>query len=356
MKFLALIVSVLIFSSQCNPIIILVHGTFAAGEDWCKPRGEFYKQLERQARKLRHNVIPFTWTGGLSDKDRIQAAESLAKVILSYPDTEKKIIIGHSHGGNVINITSQFLRAAYEPILKPLNNKKKDNLSLSEKIFNALFREKRSGPNKEDLALKILINKTISSISETKLYSTYPGDRRDYLIEAVYLLATPIDQKSYSPDMSIIKNLYNFYSIGDHVQQVLGIYSRLLHNLERTVNFRISIEKTGGIFDDDPSHSEIHNQIVAKWILDIPEALRLKKFNGFENFIPNKNGKIYFNSNGEPYYKIDKKSSEERENKERKRSEDILPKEVTKTLKRIPKMILEGLQFPPIPKKPFHFF
>ena len=109
------------------------------------------------------------------------------------------------------------------------------------------------------------------------------------------------------PDMDVINILFNLYSKGDIVQPVFGFYSRLFPEHDRIANFRVTIEDSG-IFGDDPSHSEMHDPIVAQWILDIPYALKETQTNGFENYNDFHNGKIYFDTQGSPFFKKDKKA------------------------------------------------
>ncbi|MCK4264820.1 alpha/beta hydrolase [Candidatus Babeliales bacterium] len=301
-----------ITKTQC--VIILVHGTFAADEGWCRPGGQFYDELERQANKINQSLVPFTWTGGLSHENRLQGAEALVKVIQSYPKEEKKILIGHSHGGNVIAIASQLL------------NPTKGSSELN-KIKIPL------GNNEEE----------------------FP----EYIIDRAIFLATPIDMEDYKPNMSIIKYLYNFYSRGDSIQQVFGFYQRLIHDVKRSINFRITMDSSGGFFNEDPTHSEIHRWIVAKSLLDIPKKLYLQNIHGFEKFDFHQNGKIHFDENGIPNYKPDKKSAKEREEKEALRannfiktikdtaSGEIKPEKITKALENIisPEIIIPAFSF-----------
>jgi len=68
------LLAMLFFVPNLSPVIIVTHGTFAVGERWCRPGGQFYQNLEKEANKKGHKVVPFAWTGGLSDFDRIQGA------------------------------------------------------------------------------------------------------------------------------------------------------------------------------------------------------------------------------------------------------------------------------------------
>lgn len=88
-----------------TPIVaVLVHGTFARDSEWCRPDSEFRADLNRW---LGGNVrfVRFRWSGWNLHRARIKAgtrlATHLARVVSAYP-TAKIVVIGHSHGGNVI--------------------------------------------------------------------------------------------------------------------------------------------------------------------------------------------------------------------------------------------------------------
>ena len=228
----------LLFFMNMNAIVILVHGTFASDQEWYRPGHPFFDDLEAEAFRMNQFLIPFAWTGGILDYNRNQASESLVKVIESYPKQEKVIAIGHSHGGNIINLASQKLNPSYS-------------------------------------------------------------------IDKVYLLGTPIDIKNYKPNMDRIKELYNLYSQGDLIQQVFGIYRRLVP-LEKAVNLKIEIENRG--IQNNPLHYQLHHSMLAKTILSIPEC--------FNNFSSDNNGIIHFDKQGTPNFKIDELTTEEREEKE----------------------------------------
>lgn len=226
-------------------IIILVHGTFGVSCSWCHPGGEFYQLLEQQAKERQEHLITFNWSGKLDEKARLQAAETLAKVILSY-ESQKIILIGHSHGGNVITLASQLLDKNLDPLV-------------------------RKSPD--------------FVISHAKIHKSPTGHRptanitKPYLIDQVYLLATPIDQKNYGPNMHIIKQIYNFYSKTDNIQSLFGLYKQKLFRSERIGNFRILINKNQK--NHNPSHEEIHDPVIAQWILSIPEELKQHNIGGF---------------------------------------------------------------------------
>jgi len=207
-------------SSGLHPVIILVHGTFASNAAWYKPSGDFYEVLSVQAAKYGHIVVPFMWSGGLSHEARVQGAQSLARLILSYPDIERVILIGHSHGGNVINIASNLIE-------------------------------------KSHLLLGLKKNR------EKKL-----------LIDQVFLLATPVREESfYVPCMDVIDSVYNFYSLGDVIQKSAGFYGQTYKPKDRQINVLVKMSHSGEFGSDDPMHNQMHSPQIAISLLTLPDQL-----------------------------------------------------------------------------------
>jgi hypothetical protein len=83
-------------------ILILIHGTFASNAPWTKAESVFCKHLERKVGG-KITFDRFNWSGGNSHKSRVAAAEQLYIKLdkLAEVKDKKKIIIAHSHGGNV---------------------------------------------------------------------------------------------------------------------------------------------------------------------------------------------------------------------------------------------------------------
>ena len=94
---------------------LLVHGTFAKDQEWWQPGGDFHSYALA-------NVLPdlyaaadrFEWSGGYSDAARMLRAQDL-QAWASNHSAANPLIIGHSHGANVIFVASQmgvFMREA----------------------------------------------------------------------------------------------------------------------------------------------------------------------------------------------------------------------------------------------------
>lgn len=86
-------------------LITLVHGTFAPKAPWTMETSNFCKKLQAAIGEENHcEFAVFGWTGQNSHIARFNAADKLAILLTdqlkSHP-TKKKIIISHSHGGNI---------------------------------------------------------------------------------------------------------------------------------------------------------------------------------------------------------------------------------------------------------------
>lgn len=271
------------FSFFSNGIVILIHGSFANDSSWCKPGGDFYEVLSKKAKLLDHKVVPFTWTGKLSDRDRFQGAECLAKMILSYPEDEEVILVGHSHGGNVINLASKLL---YDPMQEVMSNYWQDGGSQGINGFIddillhnfSRFMVQILGDFRKPIQKKELYNKAylrelkslfLLAWHNVQMFKKRNNIRKQYLINKVYLLATPVNYSVYSPYMRVINYLYNLYSFGDYIQPILGLYERTYIGFERLVNLRVILKGSGLFKDDNPTHKQMHDSEIAKSILSI---------------------------------------------------------------------------------------
>lgn len=244
-----------LFYSSVQAVVILIHGTFANDSAWCKPGGDFYEAISKKAALLGHNVVPFTWSGKLKESARIKAAESLVKLIVSYPKNEQIIVIGHSHGGNVINFASRLL---YDPL---------------EEIMESFWQE--GGVD----SISDFIDEIVPSLqqamefvkTDTRLVQI--RSTKKYIIDMVFLLATPVDTNNYAPNMNVIGNVYNLYSCGDYVQPVLGMYKRTYPKQEHLWNVRVEITGSGIFGGDDPTHEHMHHPALAAYLLTVPAVV-----------------------------------------------------------------------------------
>jgi hypothetical protein len=91
---------------EVRKVLILVHGTFAKNAPWIQEDSNFVKGIKDNLKQYADiKVVSFDWSGKNSYFKRVEAGKKLAAeleaIAVEYPKSEK-IVIGHSHGGNVI--------------------------------------------------------------------------------------------------------------------------------------------------------------------------------------------------------------------------------------------------------------
>jgi hypothetical protein len=278
-KLCVILFSFAIFVSA-SPVVILVHGTLAQEMKWYRPGGKFYKELEKQALKQKQVLVPFRWSGRLGERARINSAESLAKLIISYPKDEKIILIGHSHGGNVINFASKLLFDPFENI----DASEKDISDFLDKHFSSLdnaivLSGTKSKINMKKQAIdtwlsirkiKLALKEKESFLEKKKVRLWGKKKEKKYQIDEVYLLATPVETIYYAPNMEVIGSLYNIFSLGDVVQPVGGLYKRMYSEQDRLWNIRLKIKE-----HRNPTHMQMHHSIIAKHLFEVRDLYTL---------------------------------------------------------------------------------
>jgi hypothetical protein len=297
-----------------HAVVILVHGSFSVLATWCKPKGAFFDTLEQQAQLLNHKVVPFSWSGVPTDTEIVRGGQALAKLILSYPPDEEKILIGHSHGGNVIIIASHLLHEAcieqvsYEctSSLIMQAHAKPSSQSASGNLLHDYLPTLRNNKKREEQLRETVIEAINDLKTCTKHYKNYASQKNPVrLIAKVYTLGTPVEPKKYYPNMHVIDTFINFYSTGDFIQPVFGLYKRTYPPHERIANLSIWLEGSGNfIRPNKPAHHELHHPLIGQWILSVPEMLQTKKQGNFERFSCNQNGSLTFKKNAIPSYQI----------------------------------------------------
>ncbi len=85
---------------------VVTHGTWAAGNDWYRPGGDFYDALQANRPDLDIHDQSFRWSGGYSHDARQDGANLLKQWIpdqgLSVPD-----FFAHSHGATVAHMATR---------------------------------------------------------------------------------------------------------------------------------------------------------------------------------------------------------------------------------------------------------
>lgn len=259
-----------LFSSPLYSVIILVHGSFGATQDWWRPGGDFFNALEIQAKILGHRIVPFCWSGNPTEHEIMAAAGVLAKLVVSYPQQESIIFIGHSHGGNVINKATQLL---YDPLPEVLAQASSRPLA---DVIVAMQAHLVANPLtiQNHIACPI-----ISSNQQLHTLDLRPTlrENKSYLIEKIYLLGTPVSVEKYHPQMNVVGSLINLFSDGDLIQPVLGLYQRQYPPHERIENVELRFMAGGQNQFIKPGHSALHDQLVGRWVLHIPELLQKER-------------------------------------------------------------------------------
>jgi len=88
-----------------NPVVILVHGTFAASKDnegkaWWQMGGSLCDVLKTQGG---FDYLPFHWSGANLESARRDAARALIGIIDDLEEQARRYhLVAHSHGGNVV--------------------------------------------------------------------------------------------------------------------------------------------------------------------------------------------------------------------------------------------------------------
>ncbi len=87
---------------------LLVHGTWAANEQWWKPGGNFHSYLLNGCRSdLYANAADaFSWSGAYSEDGRALAATELQGWLAGH-SIQNPYLLTHSHGGSVVMLATQ---------------------------------------------------------------------------------------------------------------------------------------------------------------------------------------------------------------------------------------------------------
>jgi|GEM_PF-658564 len=217
---------------------IVIHGTWAQGAAWYQPGGDFFEAIARSARELNivDEVVPFSWSGKLGYRSHVQAALLLLKKIMEY---DFVILVAHSHGATVGILASKLL------------------------------------------AEKISVGNYLPKISR------------------FYALGVPVDPTGVIyPDMLVIENFYNLFSLGDLVQPVQGMYERCFREHERIANIAIMLD------DIYPLHTQLHHATIGKYLLKIPDFYMQNDCNNFKIFQHMMPAEIIFYHHQNPTYAL----------------------------------------------------
>jgi len=213
-----LIIFSLIFTASCltvptkkpHEIFIIIPGTWALKEKWFKIGGQFFEKLNTTAKKQNKHAIWFRWLTYNDELSRQKGAQELAHFLSCFQYETILHLVAHSHGTNIALGACQLLA--------------------------------KNCPKRK--------------------------------INTLIALGAPIYEEVYSPNMQIIKRIYNFYSLNDEIQTIWA-YKRVFKTQEGVFNLRTFIE------NKEPTHSQMHDPIIAKWLptlikLNCPKASTIK--------------------------------------------------------------------------------
>ena len=344
-KFIFLLFSFNIFFPLVFSKVIVIHGILERNAKWYLPGGCFYEALAKKCKDRGQEVISFSWEqslGGITHYERIKAGRDLVKLILSFLVNEESIdaLIGNNYGGLVIKVASQILsyvlldfktEELYKNFLLTSDESTKGSFKhmynqqkIKTDLLNKKKRlEKKNDKNKEKANQALVENLEMDSffqqacfdvleyIENLKLKGFKIKDETEkFLINAVYTLGTPNNLSDYKADMNVIKYLYNFYSKGDFIQDIMG--DRLLPEPKHPRSVNLCVEmKNSGWFSFLPflninstNHLKLHAEIIGNWILDIPFEMQKINQGGFDKFTFDFDGKVNFYKDEVPSYEI----------------------------------------------------
>ncbi len=272
-----LLLSALLIFSPVHAVVIIVHGSFSTTKAWWKPGGDFFDAVEKEAKTLGHAVVPFGWSGVPQDKEITSAGAVLAKLAMSYPVAERIFMIGHSHGGNVIHKATHYLHA------QRTSSPGRDN----------------TWPHiqAQDLVPTTKTNSD-GSIDRGNVEKILPPKR--CLIDRIYLLGTPVSVSQYFPHLDIVDKVINLYSSGDLVQTVLGSFARHYPLSEHIANVEVFYDHGKGA--SSCGHSQLHDALMGRWLLYMPDLLAHANIGNFNRFVYNKHGHVVIRPHRHPVY------------------------------------------------------
>ena len=231
---------------QLSADIVIVHGSFARYEKWYQPGGDFYESINTFALKAEHSVYSFSWSGIPTKNSIYLAAIDLSTLLLTHTKTNSLILIGHSHGGNVINRASHLIYHYF------LDHKETTTIYPGSSIITTL-------PHPST-------HFDLTQTTRKKLcFLTDPGSSLEPYIDHLFLLGTPVEPKELAPNMTSIDKVTHIYSYADFIQTVAGFYYRTYPTHDRIYNLLVT--SCSPWHYTQPSHSELHSVCIAEEII-----------------------------------------------------------------------------------------
>lgn len=97
-----------------QPLIILVHGTFARNAPWTWPESPLPMSLRQRLGNPKIQVVQ--WTGHNTFLARIEASEQIINLLQSVPPNVPVALISHSHGGSAVCYAAKRNPRAFENV------------------------------------------------------------------------------------------------------------------------------------------------------------------------------------------------------------------------------------------------
>jgi hypothetical protein len=317
------------------PLICISHGSFGSESSWFRPGGMFYETIKKQAMHRSEAVVPWIWSGGVSEENIIEAAGALVEYILQLPASTPLSFIVHSNGGNVCAYATMMLASLYvkqqpvasfnetpphgiseESIIHENNEEELPPFLklpfLHPTVTKNLTQHMEMHPNTERI-LKSTISRLRSLLATSMRPHRAPNN---YPIALICCMGTPINTHIFDIDMRVVKQVINIYSTADFVQSLVG--SQLIPEHERRANVQARIHDISLNPETiNPCHKKIHHVTIGKWILQLPEFLadtndkaaphQLKS--GFITFFADKEPEIKFATYSELVASVSKETN-----------------------------------------------
>ena len=219
--------------------LILVHGTYAANSiEYYDDSANFFPRLQECAERLATTykapvkIIFYRWSGLNSDEARKEAAKPLVNLIDGL-DASKIITVGHSHGGNLINYASNFIKRTIDlmihfavPVMFESEDYKPNNFTLLCNFYSSNDIIHMLGAHANlTRALKTSIrSRSLASLAASREYtSKFVGARAGRVVN----INTRF--KGSGPDHSMIKN--GIIAI-PHILEALSLHYKLHHDFD----------------------------------------------------------------------------------------------------------------------------
>jgi hypothetical protein len=126
-------------ATKLKSITTVIHGTFAANQDWWQPGSSFMNGVASRVKDLYTDPDYFRWSGGNPDADRRRAAQDLLDWVGQHLEPTGTLrLICHSHGGNVAMIASKLGLNIVNLILlgTPIRTDYTPDMRNIEKVYN----------------------------------------------------------------------------------------------------------------------------------------------------------------------------------------------------------------------------